>query len=41
MRGPERIGAWLLTGPVGRVVAFALDLGAALISAASRRRPGA
>jgi hypothetical protein len=29
--------AWLVTGPVGRFVAFFLDLGAALIGAARRR----
>jgi hypothetical protein len=27
----DRIGAWLVTGPVGRLAAFVLDLGAALI----------
>ena len=26
----DRVAAWFLTGPVGRVVAFAADLGAAL-----------
>jgi hypothetical protein len=30
----DRFAAWLLTGPVGRVVAFAGDLGAALGSGA-------
>ena len=30
MTGGERFEAWLVTGPVGRVVAFAGDLGAAL-----------
>ena len=35
----DRIGAWLVTGPVGRLVAFALDLVLALIEAARRRRP--
>ena len=33
----DRAAAWLLTGPVGRVVAFAGDLGAALGGAALRR----
>ena len=28
MSPPERFAAWLLTGPVGRAVAFFLDLGA-------------
>jgi hypothetical protein len=38
----ERIGAWLVTGPMGRLSAFGLDLGAALLAAARRRRrPGA
>jgi hypothetical protein len=34
---PDRLLAWLVTGPVGRFVAFFLDLGAALIGAARRR----
>jgi hypothetical protein len=29
----DRIGAWLVTGPLGRLAAFVLDLGAALIEA--------
>ena len=29
----DRIGAWLVTGPVGRLVAFVLDLCSALIKA--------
>jgi hypothetical protein len=33
----DRFLAWLVTGPVGRFVAFFLDLGAALIGAARRR----
>lgn len=33
----DRASAWVLTGPVGRVVAFAGDLGAALGGAALRR----
>lgn len=36
----ERFLAWLVTGPVGRLVAFALDLAAALINAARRRITG-
>ena len=34
----DRIGAWLVTGPVGRLVAFVLDFAAALIDAVRRRR---
>jgi hypothetical protein len=34
----DRIGAWLVTGPVGRFVAFVLDFAAALIDAVRRRR---
>jgi hypothetical protein len=30
----DRFLAWLVTGPVGRVVAFAIDLAAALLSGA-------
>ena len=30
----DRLGSWLLTGPVGRVVAFAADLAFALGSGA-------
>jgi hypothetical protein len=34
----DRIRAWLVTGPVGRLVAFVLDFAAALIDAVRRRR---
>jgi hypothetical protein len=37
MAARDRFLAWLVTGPVGRLVAFALDLAAALIDAARRR----
>ena len=37
MSAVDRILAWILTGPVGRVVAFFGDLGAALASWALRR----
>lgn len=30
----DRFAAWLVTGPVGRFVAFVLDLGAALVRGA-------
>jgi hypothetical protein len=30
----DRLGAWLVTGPVGRLVAFFADLGAAVIRGA-------
>jgi hypothetical protein len=33
----DRLLAWLVTGPIGRVVAFVVDLGAALMSGAARR----
>lgn len=33
----DRFAAWLVTGPVGRFVAFFLDLGAALIKGAINR----
>jgi hypothetical protein len=33
-----RIGAWLVTGPLGRLAAFVLDFGAAVIDAVRRRR---
>jgi hypothetical protein len=36
----DRFLAWIVTGPVGRLVALVLDFGAALINAARRRRPG-
>ncbi|HEY8465369.1 MAG TPA: hypothetical protein VIL04_01040 [Solirubrobacterales bacterium] len=32
----ERFAAWVLTGPIGRVIAFVGDLGAALAHAAVR-----
>jgi hypothetical protein len=34
----DRLGAWLVTGPVGRFVAFVADLGAYWVRWA-RRRP--
>ena len=37
MKGVERLLAWFFTGPVGRVVAFFGDLGAALGGWALRR----
>jgi hypothetical protein len=37
----DRIGAWLVTGPLGRLAAFVLDLGAALIKAFRDRGRGA
>ena len=37
MSPPERFAAWLLTGPIGRVVAFCWDLGAAWWRWARRR----
>ncbi len=33
----DRLLAWVVTGPVGRGVAFAIDLTAALIGGAMRR----
>jgi len=36
----DRFLAWLVTGPVGRLVAFVLDLGALLWHAAQRRVGG-
>ncbi len=37
MSGPlDRFRAWLVTGPVGRGVAFAIDFGAALRTFVSR-----
>jgi hypothetical protein len=42
MRLRDRAGAWLVTGPVGRLVAFVRDFAAALLAAARRRgRPDA
>jgi hypothetical protein len=38
----DRVLAWLVTGPLGRLFAFLFDLGAALVGAAQRRgRPEA
>jgi hypothetical protein len=37
MTARDRFLAWLVTGPVGRLVAFALDFAAALVGAARRR----
>jgi len=34
----ERVAAWLVTGPVGRGVAFALDFAAALRTMLARRQ---
>jgi hypothetical protein len=34
----DRPRAWLVTGPVGRGVAFAIDFGVALRTALARRR---
>jgi hypothetical protein len=34
----DRLVAWFATGPVGRFVAFWLDLGAALLNGLRRRR---
>jgi hypothetical protein len=36
----DRFLAWLVTGPVGRLVAFVLDLGALLWRAVRRRAGG-
>jgi hypothetical protein len=33
----DRLAAWLVTGPLGRLAAFVLDLGGALFDAARRR----
>lgn len=35
---PTRLRAWLVTGPLGRGLAFALDFGAALRTMLARRR---
>jgi hypothetical protein len=37
LSAPDRFLAWLVTGPIGRVVAFFGDLGAALGGWALRR----
>ncbi len=34
----ERLRAWLVTGPVGRGLAFAIDFGVALRTFLARRR---
>jgi hypothetical protein len=34
MNAGDRLGAWILTGPIGRIAAFAGDLAAALGGAA-------
>jgi hypothetical protein len=36
--GSERAKAWLVTGPLGRGLAFALDFGVALREMLARRR---
>jgi hypothetical protein len=37
--GPaDRLRAWLVTGPVGRLAAIAIEVGAAVASAVRRRR---
>jgi hypothetical protein len=33
-----RLGAWLVTGPIGRGLAFAIDFGAALRTMVANRR---
>jgi hypothetical protein len=30
LSGPERLGAWFYTGPLGRLVSFSIDLGLSL-----------
>jgi hypothetical protein len=37
-RGRDRALAWLVTGPLGRGLSFAIDFGAALRTALARRR---
>lgn len=34
----DRARAWLVTGPIGRGLSFAIDFGVALRTAAARRR---
>jgi hypothetical protein len=34
----ERVRAWLVTGPIGRGLAFAIDFGVALRTMLARRR---
>lgn len=36
----DRFLAWIVTGPVGRLIAFALDLGALIWQSAKRRLGG-
>jgi hypothetical protein len=36
--GIERVKAWLVTGPVGRGVSFAIDFAAALRTMLAKRR---
>jgi hypothetical protein len=36
--GGERVRAWLVTGPVGRGLAFAIDFGLALRTMLAQRR---
>ncbi len=36
--GIDRLRAWLVTGPVGRGLSFAIDFGVALRTALARRR---
>ncbi len=38
MSALDRARAWLVTGPLGRGLAFAIDFGAALRAALARRR---
>jgi hypothetical protein len=38
LRAPDRLRAWLVTGPLGRVAALAIELGAALARATRRNR---
>jgi len=40
LRTSDRFLAWLVTGPVGRLVAFVLDLGALAWHSARRRLGG-
>ena len=38
LRGGDRLRAWLVTGPLGRLVAFCVEFAAALGRAALRKR---
>jgi transketolase len=38
MRADERVRAWLVTGPVGRGLAFAIDFAVALRTMLAQRR---